>query len=162
MNAFPCGVTGNGYSTITTLLRHKTRVFQKNGRGTIIRTGDPRIAAKLKRMKLSFDSILPKGKSIFLLDNANLSTGGDAIDVTHSMHPGFKKVAIAVTRDMGLKLCGVDIIVDGDITKKPKKYWILETNAAPGLDHYVLSGTAQSKIVEDMYLEVLKSIERRG
>jgi len=36
----------------------------------------------------------------------------------------------------------------------------LEINAAPGLDHYVRMGKAQRKIVEDLYLEVLKHMER--
>ena len=61
---------------------------------------------------------------------------------------------------MGLRLCGVDIMVDGDITKKPNTYWILEINSAPGLDHYAKTGQAQEKIVEDLYLEVLKSMEK--
>jgi len=51
-------------------------------------------------------------------------------------------------------------MVEGDINAKPKKYWILEINAAPGLDHYVKTGNSQQKIVEDMYLKVLKAIEK--
>jgi len=37
---------------------------------------------------------------------------------------------------------------------------LFEVNAAPGLDHYARSGKAQEKIVEDMYLKVLKSLEK--
>ena len=61
---------------------------------------------------------------------------------------------------MGLRLCGVDLIVHGDITQKPDTYWILEINAAPGLDHYVKIGKTQEKIVEDLYLQVLKHLEK--
>jgi D-alanine-D-alanine ligase-like ATP-grasp enzyme len=39
-------------------------------------------------------------------------------------------------------------------------YFILEINAAPGLDHYAKIGEAQKKIVEGLYLEVLKHLER--
>ena len=67
--------------------------------------------------------------------------------------------AVNLTKDMGLRLCGVDLIVHGDIRQKPNRYWILEINSAPGLDHYVRTGKAQQKIVEDMYLQVLKSME---
>jgi D-alanine-D-alanine ligase-like ATP-grasp enzyme len=94
-----------------------------------------------------------------LLDNANLSTGGDSIDVTDVIHSGFKKIAIALTKDMGLRLCGVDFMVDGEITENPARYWIIEINAAPGLDHYVCSGKAQEKIVEDLYFKVLKRLQ---
>ena len=104
---------------------------------------------------------IPKyGEQIFLLDNANLSTGGDSADVTTMIHPAFKKIAINLTRDMGLRLCGVDLMIQGVISERPKRYWILEINAAPGLDHYVKTGTAQEKIVEKLYLKVLKSLGR--
>ena len=69
------------------------------------------------------------------------------------------KLAINLTRDMGLRFCGVDIMVTGDIAGPPKKYCIIEINSAPGLDHYVLSGKKQEKIVEDMYLQILKAME---
>lgn len=95
-----------------------------------------------------------------MLDNANLSTGGDSIDITKSVHPAFRKIAVQLTKDMGLRLCGVDIIVKGDIKKSPGTYWVIEINAAPGLDHYAKGGMAQEKIVEDMYLEVLKSMDK--
>ncbi len=62
---------------------------------------------------------------------------------------------------MGLRICGVDIMVDGDISKSPRKYHIIETNAAPGLDHYVRSGPAQKKIVEDLYRAVLIAMTRQ-
>ena len=101
-----------------------------------------------------------KGQQVFLLDNANLSTGGDSVDVIDHLHSEFKKIAINLTRDMGLRLCGVDLMVQGEISKKPEKYWILEINAAPGLDHYAKMGKTQQKIVENLYLEVLKHLER--
>ena len=75
------------------------------------------------------------------------------------IHPDFKKIAIRLTRDMGLRFCGVDLMTQGGISKKPDRYWILEVNAAPGLDHYVKTGKAQEKIVEDMYLTVLKAMQ---
>ena len=59
---------------------------------------------------------------------------------------------------MGMGVCGVDLMVADNITEKPKRYWILEINAAPGLDHYVKTGKAQQKIVENLYLKVLKSL----
>jgi D-alanine-D-alanine ligase-like ATP-grasp enzyme len=104
-------------------------------------------------------SVLAQGQRVYLLDNANLSSGGDAVDVTETIHSEFKKIATRLTRDMGLRICGVDLMVDGDITEKPSTYWVLEVNAAPGLDHYVKTGKAQQKIVEDMYLKVLKAMQ---
>lgn len=101
----------------------------------------------------------PHGEIVYLLENANLSSGGEARDVTEDIHPAYAAFAIRLTKDMGLRLCGVDLIVDGDISEKPTRFVVLEINAAPGLDHYVQTGKTQKKIVERMYLRVLKAME---
>ena len=154
----PLNVIGDGRSTIKQLLEKKNRAFAASNRDTRIDFKDARMANKLKVEGLAFHSKPAGGEQVFLLDNANLSTGGDAVDVTGTIHPDFKKLAINLTRDMGLRLCGVDLMVAGNIAEKPQQFWILEINAAPGLDHYVKTGKAQEKIVEDLYLKVLKSL----
>ncbi len=151
-------VVGDGRATVDRLLARKQKEFRTAGRDTSIRTDDPRITIKLQRQGLSRDSVIETGRRVFLLDNANLSTGGDAVDVTKTIHPEFKKIAVRITKDMGLRLCGVDLMVNGDITQKPADYRVIEINSAPGLDHYAKSGAEQEQIVEDLYLEVLKSM----
>ena len=156
----PLNVIGDGVSTISTLLGEKQNQFFVSGRDTRIRFDDPRIRNKLKHQKMTMRSIPPKGVVVYLLDNANLSTGGDSVDVTDHVHPLFRKLSVEITRNMGLRLCGVDFMIDGDITQKPKKYWVLEINAAPGLDHYSKTGMKQKQIVEDRDLQVLISLEK--
>ncbi len=168
----PLNVTGDGRSNILSLLRKKQRSFEASSRDTRIKTDDLRIALKLRHQGLTMRSVPERGMNIFLLDNANLSTGGDSVEVYPNsyraagrgrvtlMHPEFEKLAVKLTKDMGLRLCGVDLMVDGLISEKPKKFWVLEINAAPGLDHYARTGKTQEKVVEDMYLEVLKSMEK--
>jgi D-alanine-D-alanine ligase-like ATP-grasp enzyme len=155
----PLNVTGDGKSTVLQLLKKKQRQFVAAGRDTQIDIEDSRIGARLKRQGLTLASVPPKHLKVFLLDNANLSTGGDSIDVTNGVHPEFEKMAINLTKDMGLRLSGVDIMVDGDISEKPNKYWILEINAGPGLDHYAKTGKEQQKIVEDLYFVALKHLD---
>lgn len=155
----PLNVVGDGKSSIEQLLARKKRTFKSMKRDSPLQLDDPRIALKLIHQKLTLASIPPKGKRVFLLDNANLSSGGDSVDVTDAMHPEFKRIAIQLTRDMGLRLCGVDLMIEGTISEAPNNYHIIEINAAPGLDHYVTTGPAQQKIVEDLYLKVLKSLE---
>ena len=157
-------VVGDGRLSILSLLKKKQKVFDLGGRDTRINFKDQRIKSKLKRQGFTLNSILPKGEKVFLLDNANLSTGGDSLDVTNTMHEGYRKIAANLTRDMGLRIAGVDIMVTkGDITMNPKNssYYIIEINAAPGLDHYVTTGSAQRKIVEAMFLKVLKALGKR-
>ena len=155
----PLNIVGDGKSTVRQLLTKKQKQFASSGRDTIIRAEDARITENLKRQGFTMRSVVASSQRIWLLDNANLSTGGDAVDVTEMIHSDFKKIAIRLTKDMGLRMCGVDVMVNGDIADRPSTYWVLEINAAPGLDHYVKTGEAQQKIVEDMYLEVLKALQ---
>ncbi len=160
----PLSIKGDGKSSILSLLKQKQKYFILSKRDTRLNFNDRRIQLKLKKAGLTLKSILPKNLELFLLDNANLSTGGDSIDVTKTIHNNFKKIAVRLTKDMGLRIAGVDIMVtEGDITKNPEncKYYIIEINAAPGLDHYVTTGEVQKKKVEAMYLKVLKALGKK-
>lgn len=154
----PLTVVGNGKSTIKKLLKKKQSEYKKEGRDRTFSFNDNRLRMTLRRHKLTFSSVIPKDKSLVLLDNANLSTGGTAIDITEKVHPSFKKIAIRLTKDMGLRLCGVDLMIDGDITNKAKKWHVIEINSAPGLDHYASLGKKQQDIVESLYTKVFKAM----
>ena len=156
----PLTVIGDGRKTVVQLLAALQRKFKKSGRDTVINPKDFRIRAKLARENLRPTSIPAKGRKLVLLDNANLSAGGMAVDVTETMHPGFKNLAVRLTKDMGLRYCGVDLMVSGDITAPPRKYWILEINDTPGLDHYVSLGKKQARIVNNLYLKVLRAMKK--
>lgn len=157
-------VVGDGKSSIKRLLEKKQKDFISSKRDTRINFEDRRMKIKLKNYGYKFATILPKDERVYLLDNANLSSGGDSVDFTNKVSKGFYKIAVNLTRDMGLRIAGVDIMVtQGDITMDPKKckYYIIEINAAPGLDHYVTTGRKQKKIVEAMYLKVLKALGKK-
>ena len=160
----PLSVVGDGEKSVLRLLKDKNQLFINTGRDTRINFKDIRIKNKLKRIGYSWASVPSMGEKVFLLDNANLSTGGDSVDVTDTIHPSFKKLAIDITRNMGLRICGVDLMLTkGDIAENvtKTKYYVIEINSAPGLDHYVTTGKAQRKIVEDMYLKILKALGKK-
>ena len=156
----PLFVIGDGKSSIETLLLRKQKRLKEIGRNTQIQVDDFRISQKLQRQKLQLSSIPAKREKIFLLDNANLSTGGDAIDVTEDIHKDYQRLAVAITRDMGLRMCGVDIITSHDIRSKLNSYVIIEINSAPGLDNYASIGNKQKRRVDQLYLKVLKALSR--
>jgi D-alanine-D-alanine ligase-like ATP-grasp enzyme len=156
----PLTIVGNGKSNIKVLLKKKQSEYKKDGRDRTFSFKDSRLRMTLKRYKLTFGSVLPNSKSLVLLDNANLSTGGIAVDITEKVHPAFKKIAIKLTKDMGLRLCGVDLMIEGDITKPAKKWHVIEINSAPGLDHYASLGKKQQDIVEALYTKVFKAMGR--
>lgn len=156
----PLSVTGDGRSTILQLLNKKQSVFRENGRDTKIKLSDARIKAKLQYQGRALGTIPARNERIFLLDNANLSSGGDAVDVTENMHPEWKKLAARIAKDMNLRFTGIDVIVESDLSKPPKNYVVLEVNDSPGLDNYAAIGPAQKKIVENLYRSVLIAMTR--
>lgn len=156
----PLSIVGDGKHTVIQLIELKQQELNRQKRNIKISNDDKRMLTKLRRQKLSLQSVPLQGVRIYLLDSANLSTGGDSVDVTEYVHPEFKKIAIQLTKDMGLRLCGVDFMVNGDISQKPDKYWIIEINATPGFDHYAAMGRRQEKVIENLYREILKIIER--
>ena len=156
----PLCVVGDGENSIAELLAIKQQEFYTNGRDTSLPIDDYRITMRLARKGLTLEHVPSEGESCQLLDNANLSSGGEARDVTDTIHPDFQQIAIALTRDMGLRYCGVDLMIDGDVSQAPGKYWVIEINAAPGIDNYSSGGPKQKQIVKDLYVKVLKAIAR--
>jgi len=156
----PLSVVGDGRSTITALLRRKQLEFKHVGRDTVLKPADVRISRTLTHLGLTRRSVLPKGERVFLLANANLSTGGDAVDVTHELHAGWRKLTKRLARDMNLRYVGIDVMVEGTLSEAPGRYGVLEVNAAPGLDNYAAMGKQQERLVEDMYEDVLRAMLR--
>lgn len=151
-------VTGDGRSAIRTLLARKQRMFKRTGRDTVINVDDRRITGCLRRLGMTRSSVPAKGQEVQLLDNRNLSSGGEPVDVTTILHPSFRKLAIQLVKDMGLRFCGVDLMVQGDISAPVGDYYVIEINSAPGIDNYASAGKKQQKIVEQMYVQVLKAM----
>lgn len=156
----PLNVIGDGRSTIGSLLKRKQQHFDKIGRDTRIDITDARLLRNLRRLRLTLNSVVERGRRVFLLDNANLSAGGESKDVTQAIHSDYRELAVRLTREMGLRLCGVDVLVKGGSLADPANdYYVLEINSAPGLDHYAKIGREQKAVVENLYLKVLKAME---
>jgi glutathione synthase/RimK-type ligase-like ATP-grasp enzyme len=156
----PLHVVGDGTSTIDELIVRKRNGLAALGRpNTEIDPSDVRIDAVLNRRQLRRSTILPQSALQPLLDNANLSAGGDAIDITTHLDPSLAEVAVKATRALGLSLCGVDLMC-ADATKPSADYTIVELNAAPGLDNYASVGVEQSHRVDEMFLKIVRFLEK--
>lgn len=157
----PLTIIGDGQSTLNTLLQAKQIELQESRRLSFINLSDPRMLNKLQKKGLSLASILQNKEKITLLDNANLSNGGMAIDWSDKIHESYKKLAINITKAMGIRLCGVDIIT-ADISQPVDKYHIIEINSAPGLHNYAALGERQLKTTKELYLDILRILERES
>ncbi len=89
--------------------------------------------AHLTTQGLTAESILPKGARIFLRNNANLSTGGTATDVTDDVHPEIAARVEAAAQMIGLDICGVDVVCNNLSNPLEEQGGVIEINAAPGL-----------------------------
>jgi cyanophycin synthetase len=83
---------------------------------------------------LDTGSVPRKGARVLLRNNANLSTGGTATDVTDDVHPEIAARAISAAQMVGLDLCGVDIMCESVLVPlENQSGGVIEVNAAPGL-----------------------------
>ncbi|GGC15396.1 cyanophycin synthetase [Pseudoduganella buxea] len=90
--------------------------------------------ARLKMQDLEADSVPAQGQRVILRNNANLSTGGSATDVTDDVHPEVAARAVEAAQMIGLDICGVDVVVDSVLRPiEEQNGGVVEVNAAPGL-----------------------------
>ncbi|HLP99458.1 MAG TPA: cyanophycin synthetase [Sideroxyarcus sp.] len=83
---------------------------------------------------LDADAVPEKGRRVLLRNNANLSTGGSATDVTESVHPELAASAVLAARQVGLDVCGIDAVCDSVLRPLQEQGGaFIEVNAAPGL-----------------------------
>ena len=121
-------VVGDGKSTIQELMKEKGKESWHVLTGSPIKF-EPPVEEYLKEQGLTYDSIVPKGKRVFVRKNSNCSSGGETIDYTDVIPARFKRIAEKATKAFDGKICGVDIIID-DL--KSDKYAIIEINDNPG------------------------------
>ncbi|MBU0746090.1 MAG: cyanophycin synthetase [Gammaproteobacteria bacterium] len=133
----PPQVLGDGQHTVRELVE-LVNLDPRRGEGhatslTKIRLDDIALA-RLAMQDLTADSVPPKGQRIILRNNANLSTGGTATDVTDDVHPEVAARAIAAAQMVGLHICGVDMVAETVLRPLEEQGGgFVEVNAAPGL-----------------------------
>ena len=134
---------GSGHSTSLTKIR-----FDDIARGCLANQG------------LQEDSVPERGKRIYLRNNANLSTGGSATDVTDDVHPEVAARAVAAAQMVGLDICGVDVVCDTILKPlEDQGGGIVEVNAAPGLRMHLAPSFGKARPVGEA---IISSMFQRG
>lgn len=130
-------VVGDGVHTVRELV-DLVNADPRRGEGhatslTRIRFDDIAVA-RLKAQELEPTSVPEKGRRVVLRDNANLSTGGTATDVTDDVHPEVAARAVLAAEQIGLDICGVDVVCESVLRPlEEQSGGVVEVNAAPGL-----------------------------
>ncbi len=133
----PPQVLGDGERTVRELVDIVNQDPRRGeGHGTAltkIRLDDIAIS-RLALQNLTPDSVPEKGQRVVLRNNANLSTGGTATDVTDDVHPEVAARAVAAAQMVGLHICGVDMVAETVLRPLEEQGGgFVEVNAAPGL-----------------------------
>jgi cyanophycin synthetase len=133
----PPHVIGDGEHSIRDLVQQvNSDPRRSDGHANVltrIRLDEIALAA-LAKQGFDADSVPRRGARVVLRNNANLSTGGTATDVTDDVHQDLVASAVVAANMVGLDLCGVDLVCESVL--KPLEIQsggVIEVNAAPGL-----------------------------
>jgi cyanophycin synthetase len=102
------------------------------------------------------DSVPPKGQRVTLRNNANLSTGGSATDVTDDVHPEVAARAVEAAQMIGLDICGVDVVCDSLLQPiEAQAGGVVEVNAAPGLRMHLTPSYGKGRPVGEAIISAM-------
>ncbi len=147
----PPQVIGDGVCSVRELI-DQVNADPRRGEGhatslTKIRL-DEIAVARLAVQGLTPDSVPDMGRRVILRNNANLSTGGSATDVTDDVHPELAARAVAAAEMIGLHICGVDIVCESVLKPlEEQQGGIVEVNAAPGLRMHLTPSFGKGRAV---------------
>ena len=147
----PPQVVGDGVHTVRELVEIVNQ-DPRRGEGhatslTKIRFDDIAVV-RLGTQGLSPESVPPKGQRVILRNNANLSTGGTATDVTDEVHPEVAARAVAAAQMIGLDICGVDVVCETMLRPlEAQNGGVVEVNAAPGLRMHLSPSYGKGRMV---------------
>src|SRR5450830_1182162 len=155
----PPQVLGDGVHTIRQLVEQvNSDPLRGDGHATSltkIRFDDIALAT-LAKQNYDADSIPPQGARIVLRNNANLSTGGTATDVTDDVHPQLAASAVTAALMIDLDICGVDVVCDS--VQQPLEQQsggIVEVNAAPGLRMHLQPSFGKGRAVGEAIVSTM-------
>lgn len=111
---------------------------------------------RLAEQGYSADSVPPLGARVALRDNANLSTGGTATDVTDDVHPELAAAAIAAAQTVGLDIAGIDVVCETILRPlEEQQGGIVEVNAAPGLRMHLDPSFGKGRAVGEAIIDMM-------
>jgi cyanophycin synthetase len=152
-------VVGDGKHTVRQLV-DLVNADPRRGEGhatslTKIRFDDIAIG-RLHAQDLQPESVPAKGRRVILRNNANLSTGGTATDVTDEVHPEVKARVIAAAQMVGVDICGVDVVCESlSRPLEEQNGGVVELNAAPGLRMHISPSFGKGRDVGNAVIDLM-------
>lgn len=154
----PARVIGDGKNSVLTLI---DQVNSDPRRGN----GHMNILSKIEIDEVMLNGLKKKGKNlnfiplkneiVVLRENANISSGGTAIDVTDIIHPEVKMMCQRAARIIGLDICGLDLMHKDITLPLDQGAKIIEVNAGPGLRMHLAPSEGQPRPVAEHIIKML-------
>ncbi|MCL2872311.1 MAG: cyanophycin synthetase [Betaproteobacteria bacterium] len=162
----PPQVIGDGVHSVRTLVDEINR-DPRRGEGhatalTRIRLDD--ITNTLLAMQgLTVDSVPPVGMRVILRNNANLSTGGSATDVTDEVHHEIAAQAVTAAQMVGLDIAGIDVVCETILKPlEEQRGGIVEVNAAPGLRMHLTPSYGKGRPIGEAIINTMFLPDENG
>ena len=155
----PPQVIGDGVSTVQQLV-DTVNLDPRRGEGhatslTKIRL-DAIAVGRLESLGMTPASVPSLGQRVVLRNNANLSTGGTATDVTDTVHPEVAARAVDAAQMVGLHICGVDMVCENVLRPLEEQHGgVVEVNAAPGLRMHISPSFGRGRDVGAAVMDTL-------
>ena len=109
----PAQVVGDGVHTVAQLVEQVNADPRRGEHHATVLSKiklDAIALAVLADQGFTPDSVPPAGTMVLIRRNANLSTGGTAIDVTERVHPAVAACAVDAAKIVGLDIAGIDVV----------------------------------------------------
>ncbi|HEX4855235.1 MAG TPA: cyanophycin synthetase [Limnobacter sp.] len=162
----PPSVVGDGVHTITELVEIENRnPLRGEGHGSALSKLrlDEIAIARIKKQGYTASSVPDQGVRVVLRNNANLSTGGSATDVTDNVHPALAEMVIQAAQQIGIDVCGVDVVCERvDESLEAQGGGIVELNAAPGLRMHLEPSIGKGRDVGAAMIDLMFKKDENG
>lgn len=155
-------VVGDGVSSVSALIDLKNRVRARNphlASRPIVK--DALVKNHLARHGRDIDYVPADGEKVYLRSAANLSSGGDNVEITEESHETIKQIAVRAKQALpSMELVGVDLLLeDHTLPADQQAVNVCEINSLPGISAHDFPMFGPVRPVARTYVERVAGLE---
>lgn len=157
----PARVSGNGRDNIAKLIQQRNAELARFNPANRIEV-DEQVHDLLSQAGYGLDSVPPAGVSLQVKKVANISQGGQAVDITDQLHPVYARWVSAIAERLGISLFALDVIArEPGAAPDAQHTALLELNTWPMWLHHTFSEGRSHDIAGLILEDLFGPIESR-